>query len=187
MRLTVLSGICLFLALTGLSEASGENLASDLANPGVKIFADRDYIFGEVPEPVRGLPFFRTSIEKTDVEVTTHGTLFALTPVAQPKAASQEAALLNDGFGKIEAPAFQLFPGELNRFNLYQKSVKAGERLKFKKTVLFVLSGGAQVRECNPWAPVLISNPGARFQDEARPGAMIIGMDRTPKGRIWGC
>ena len=36
-------------------------------------------------------------------------------------------------------------------------------------------------------APVVIMNPGAVFQDNARPGAMIIGMDRTPRGRIWGC
>ncbi len=36
-------------------------------------------------------------------------------------------------------------------------------------------------------APEVLSNPGAEFQDEARSGAMIIGMDRTPKGRIWGC
>ena len=35
--------------------------------------------------------------------------------------------------------------------------------------------------------PAIISAPGTEFQDEARPGAMIIGMDRTPKGRIWGC
>ena len=35
--------------------------------------------------------------------------------------------------------------------------------------------------------PVIITEPGPEFQDEARPGAMIIGMDRTPKGRIWGC
>ncbi len=35
--------------------------------------------------------------------------------------------------------------------------------------------------------PVILANPGAEFQDNARPGAMIIGMDRTPKGRIWGC
>ncbi len=35
--------------------------------------------------------------------------------------------------------------------------------------------------------PVISSPPGPQFQDEARPGAMIIGMDRTPKGRIWGC
>lgn len=35
--------------------------------------------------------------------------------------------------------------------------------------------------------PVVITSPGPEFQDDARPGAMIIGMDRTPKGRIWGC
>lgn len=35
--------------------------------------------------------------------------------------------------------------------------------------------------------PLVIMNPGAEFQDESRPGAMIIGMDRTPKGRMWGC
>lgn len=35
--------------------------------------------------------------------------------------------------------------------------------------------------------PSVIANPGAEFQDNARPGAMIIGMDRTNKGRLWGC
>ena len=28
--------------------------------------------------------------------------------------------------------------------------------------------------------PVVITQPGAEFRDEVRPGAMIIGMDRTP-------
>ena len=186
----MLFGLSLFLTLAGLSEASVNNVADtavDLAKPGAKIFADRDYVFGELPEPVRGLPFLRTNIEKTDVEVTRPGTVFALTPVAQPQSSSQESALWKAGFAKVDAPEVQLLPGELNRFHIYRKSVKAGERLKFKKTVLLVLSEGAQVREFNPWAPVLIANPGAEFQDEARAGAMIIGMDRTPKGRIWGC
>lgn len=35
--------------------------------------------------------------------------------------------------------------------------------------------------------PALVPNPGQEFQDEVRSGAMIIGMDRTPKGRMWGC
>ncbi len=35
--------------------------------------------------------------------------------------------------------------------------------------------------------PLIITSPGPEYQDEARSGAMIIGMDRTPKGRIWGC
>jgi len=35
--------------------------------------------------------------------------------------------------------------------------------------------------------PSVNTRPGPEYQDEARKGAMIIGMDRTPKGRIWGC
>lgn len=33
--------------------------------------------------------------------------------------------------------------------------------------------------------PVVNTNPGAEYDAEKRPGNMIIGMDRTPKGRIW--
>ena len=49
-------------------------------------------------------------------------------------------------------------------------------------------AGGAAGQGSQPAeVPVIITAPGREFQDEARPGAMIIGMDRTPKGRIWGC
>lgn len=155
--------------------------------PGVKLYTDREYKAQEFPEAVKGLPFLRASIEKTDVTVTKGGTLLALTPTVRPKAASQEEALAKAGFTKVDVPEAQLFPGEINRVSLYQKTVKAGERLKFNKMVLLVFKDGAAVREQDPNAPVVITNPGAAFQDEARPGAMIIGMDRTPKGRIWGC
>ena len=33
--------------------------------------------------------------------------------------------------------------------------------------------------------PVVNTNPGPEYDAEKRPGNMIIGMDRTPKGRIW--
>jgi len=158
-----------------------------LMKRGAKLFTDRDYVIDEMPDAVRDLPFYRTSIEQTDVEVTKPGTFFALTPTIRPAAASQEEALRKAGFTKVDIPEVQLFPGEINRVSLYRKEVKTGERLKFKKMVLLILAEGAQVRESDPYAPVVIANPGAEFQDEARPGAMIIGMDRTPKGRIWGC
>jgi predicted neuraminidase len=154
---------------------------------GVTLFTDRDYVIDEMPDLVKGLPFNRTSIEKTDVTVTKAGTLFALTPTIRPKAASQEAALQKTGFTKVDVPETQLFPGEINRVNLYRKAVKQGERLQFKKMVLLVLADGAQVRDRDGMMPSVIMNPGAEFQDDARGGAMIIGMDRTPKGRIWGC
>ena len=35
--------------------------------------------------------------------------------------------------------------------------------------------------------PTVDTHPGPQYSDEARTAGMIIGMDRTPKGRIWGC
>lgn len=32
----------------------------------------------------------------------------------------------------VEAPDTQLFPGEINRVSLYRKTVRQGERLRFK-------------------------------------------------------
>jgi len=154
---------------------------------GVKLFTDRDYVIDELPTEIRDLPFLRTSIERVDVEVSKPGVLYALTPSIRPQAASQEVALQAVGFKKVDRAEVQLFPGEINRVSLYRKQVNKGERLKFRKMVLLVFTDGAEVREVDPAAPVVITNPGAEFQDDARPGAMIIGMDRTPKGRIWGC
>jgi predicted neuraminidase len=33
--------------------------------------------------------------------------------------------------------------------------------------------------------PVINSSPGPEYDDQVRPGNMIIGIDRTPKGRLW--
>ena len=112
---------------------------------GVKLFTDRDYVIEEMPALVKGLPFHRTSIEKLDVTITKPGTFFALTPTIRPQAASQEEALQKAGFTKVDVPEGQLFPGEINRVSLYRKTVKAGERLQFKKLVLLVLADGAEV------------------------------------------
>lgn len=35
--------------------------------------------------------------------------------------------------------------------------------------------------------PVINTQPGPEYQDDARNAGMIIGMDRTPKGRLWAC
>jgi len=153
---------------------------------GAKLFTDRNYVIDEMPEAVRGLPFLCTSIERLHAQVTRPGTLFALTPTIRPKAASQETALQEAGFTKVDVPEVQLFPGEINRVSLYRKDVKAGERFRFGKMVLLI-PHGAELKKFDPEVPVVLADPGAEFQDEARPGAMIIGMDRTPKGRLWGC
>jgi hypothetical protein len=117
---------------------------------GAKLFTDRDYVIEEMPEQVRGLSFLRTSIEKINVEVTKAGTLFALTPTARPKAASQEEALKLAGFTRVDVPEVQLFPGEINRVSLYPKDVKAGERLRFRKMVLLVQGPGTVLIQTEP-------------------------------------
>ena len=136
---------------------------------GVKLFTDREYAIDEMPEPVRGLPFLRTSIEKLNVRVTKPGTLYALTPTMRPGASSQEAALQKAGFVKVDVPEVQLFPREINRVSLYRKEVKKGERLLFKKMVLLIMDKGVEVIEENDEVdartepPVIITEPGAEF------------------------
>jgi hypothetical protein len=120
---------------------------------GVKLFTDREYVIDELPELVRGLPFLRTSIERTDAECTQSGTLYAVTPTVRPKAASQEEALKRAGFTKVDVPEVQLFPGEINRVSLYRKEVQAGERLRFTKMVLLILGPGAEVKPYTPPPP----------------------------------
>ncbi|MFM9961140.1 MAG: sialidase family protein [Planctomycetaceae bacterium] len=59
-------------------------------------------------------------------------------------------------------------------------------KLALALVVCFLIAPAA-AQEIKPDLPVVLRNPGEPFQDAARPGAMIIGMDRTSKGRIWGC
>ena len=117
---------------------------------GVKLFTDRDYVIEALFEQTSGLPFFRTGIEKTNVEVTKPGMLYALTPSPRPQAASQEAALMSAGFTKVDAPEVQLFPGAINRVSLYRKEAKTGEQLHFKKLVLLISGTGVALREIHP-------------------------------------
>ena len=177
-------------------------------NRGVKLFTDREYVIDEMPGPVRGLPFLRTSIEKLDAEVTRPGTLYALTPTIRPQAASQEAALQKAGFTKVDVPEVQLFPGEINRVSLYRKDVKPGERLRFSKMVLLIMGQGAEVRlvgaaaalapvDARTEPPVIITEPGRSFRttrdrrDDHRHGSHaqgphlgLLDRHRRQEGRV---
>jgi predicted neuraminidase len=154
---------------------------------GVKLFTDRDYTLEAAPEAVMGKPFLRTSIERTEVTVTKPGLLYALTPneAAESRKPGRRArgGGVHEG-GRARDPV--LSRRDQPRQPL-SKAGRQGRALRFKKLVFLVMGERTEVKEQDPYAPVVITNPGAEFQDEARPGAMIIGMDRTPKGRIWGC
>mgnify|MGYP002790060857 CR=1 FL=1 len=112
----------------------------------VTLFRDRDYVIDELPAEVLDRLLLRTSIEILNVTVTKPGTVFALMSTNRPKAAIQEEALQKAGFTKVDVPETQLFPGEINRVSLYRKAVKQGERLQFKKMVLLVTDGMAELR-----------------------------------------
>lgn len=120
---------------------------------GVTLFTDRDYVIDEMPEAVRDQPFLRTSIEKCEIEVKKPGVLYALTPTIRPGAASRDTALLRQGFTKVNVPEVQLFPGEINRVSLYQKTSKAGERLRFTKMVVLIMGEGCEIGLYEPKAP----------------------------------
>jgi hypothetical protein len=109
---------------------------------GVVLFTDRDYLAEDLPKWLSGKTFLRGSIERPEVVIKEGGILYALSPTPRPKAADQHTALLAAGFEKLEQPEFQLFPGEINRVSGYQKAVKAGDRLAFKKLVVFVAGEG---------------------------------------------
>ncbi|MBV6497939.1 MAG: hypothetical protein CJBNEKGG_00153 [Prosthecobacter sp.] len=144
------------LALSFLLGLLAAPLAADESaklNPGEKLFTDREYVIDELPEAVKDLPFLRTSIEKCSVEVKTPGMLHALTPTVRPGAASQDTALLRQGFAKVQVDEAQLFPGEINRVSLYQKRVKPGERLRFTKMVVLIMGEGCEIALHEPKAP----------------------------------
>ena len=46
-------------------------------------------------------------------------------------------------------------------------------------------SQDAAVLDLSLEAPFISTNPGPEYADDVRPGNMIIGIDRTPKGRLW--
>src|SRR5258707_4243716 len=55
-------------------------------------------------------------------------------------------------------------------------------------------AGQAQDRPISPpWLdlslepPLINTQPGPEYADQVRPGNMIIGIERTPKGRLWAC
>jgi hypothetical protein len=123
----------------------------------VKLFTDREYVIDEIPEAVRGLPFLRTSIEKTDVRVSeARHALRAHADDSPESCESGRRALLKAGFTKVDVPETQLFPGEINRVSLYRRSrsPRAGEAVEASRRLVVLVhgqSGSAGEGAVNPW------------------------------------
>lgn len=50
-----------------------------------------------------------------------------------------------------------------------------------------LLWAGALGAAISPAQPLILKHPGPAYQDGARGGGMVIGMERSPGGRLWGC
>jgi len=125
----------------GATIACYGSVETDLFKTGARLFTDRTYTVKECPGWLSGQRFVRGSIESGLVRVTGDGVLTLLTPEpVHPRAATQAKLLESRGFVWVAQPErFQLFgaqPFDLTR--VYQKRVKAGERLKLGKWTVAV-------------------------------------------------
>jgi len=107
-----------------LDEAEGQ---TDVLDLGIKIFSNRDYTVGGVPETLRGFHFIRRNLGKLHAVCRKAGGVYVLTPTTGRDPFSLESTLLERGFKKVNLPEFALFSSV--RCSVFQKQLAAGEAL----------------------------------------------------------
>ncbi|MDF1754906.1 MAG: exo-alpha-sialidase [Verrucomicrobiales bacterium] len=183
---------------------------------GETLFTDRNYTLTEAPDFLLGRNFLRTSIEGYTIECTTPGDLYLMT-LSKSHSANQGAVLEKYGFKKVDTPEFQLFPGEINRVFAYQKRMESGEQLTIRKMVFPVLGDGIKIKLLTAGSPdkatiketpeeaeiriakmekiadhalvppTVNTSPLPKYGYDKLDYGMTIGIERTPKGRLWAC
>jgi hypothetical protein len=103
--------------------------------PGAKLFSDRAYITGEVPDALKSAHFLSVALDgKKTLTCRRAGTVFFFTPQPDRNRDTQSQALMDQGFGKVALPEVRLFSGTPNNFcTLYQKDCAAGEVINIGK------------------------------------------------------
>ena len=67
------------------------------------------------------------------------------------------------------------------------KTIRTALALIFAGCALCAEPPGKELLDLSLEAPVINTKPGPEYADEVRMGNMIIGIERTPKGRLWAC
>ena len=152
-----------------LQSRSGE---TDTFAVGARLFTDRDYVVRESPALLRGMTFLGSSIDRTLAVCTEPGVVYALSPTpTRPKAASQEVALLNAGFERLELDEFPLYGSvPIDRVTVYRKTVDRNEVLDFGKWVVIL-------------GPNLTFNKSAAANWRKNQGELLYNGIRLPK--LW--
>lgn len=115
---------------------------------GVKLFGDRDYTAGPVPETLNGQAFVRGSLPNGITAICrTAGRVLLITPARELNPDSREEELVDQGFERVDQAIWLLFgTGSANRCVLFQKTMAAGERLQCGKWAILV----ATLAKVNP-------------------------------------
>ncbi|MDD2601145.1 MAG: sialidase family protein [Kiritimatiellae bacterium] len=102
---------------------------------GALLFTDREYRLTGVPQSLVGKQFIRGSLNNGVVaECVEAGPLYVLTPAPARNRDTVEPSLLQQGFVKAAVPEFVLFGSSAgNTCSVYQKKMKAGEKVKIGK------------------------------------------------------
>ena len=100
---------------------------------GEMIFTNRQYAVAQVPKAFDGRPYVRSSIDRVRVACHKAGVVFVVTPAKGRNRDSLVDDLAKLGFTKARLPEFVLFPGKANVVTVYQKHMKAGEKLTLGK------------------------------------------------------
>jgi hypothetical protein len=102
-----------------------------------------------------GIPFVHTSIDRVELRCLRSGVVYALTPSEHRRgAASQEEALRQLGFEKVDMPEFQLYgKNAIDIVTVYQKRLKEGEALSIGKWVVMAGPPGMAISrpQATPW------------------------------------
>lgn len=112
----------------------------DALDVGAMLFTNRKYVVANLPEPLRGKTFLRSSIDWIRVVCKQAGVAYVVTPLRSRNRDTLAEALLAKGFRKARLGEFLLF-GNLagNICTTFQKRVDAGEELELGKWGVLIL------------------------------------------------
>lgn len=114
------------------SPTDPEKDKTELFETGRLLFSNRKYVVFETPDYLKGRSFLFSTLERTSAVCTKGGTAYVVTPAKNRNKDSVVDDLLRFGFKKAAKPEFLLFgESSANVVTLYQKEVKAGEKIDY--------------------------------------------------------
>ena len=159
----------------------------DKAIKGERIFADRDYVFVHLPSFLSEAHYLIGSMSKGNrIVPVTEGSVLVVTPLAG-QVGSQEEALLEEGFERVDYPSFTLFAGQDVSIGIFKKEITF-QRFRLKHIVYdgwAVPFFKADELPSFTTAAQVLWNPGTEYAINTRLWQGCPSIDQAG-GRLWG-